>query len=191
MRKESISGLSELTGFDRRTIKARLANVDREEQGKSFLFKTTDALAVLYGASRSEDLDYQEERARLTHHQANKTELEEQVLRGELIPSSEIESLLSNIFTAFRAKLLGLPVKASPQLVIMADVVDAENLLRKFIYEALEELSSYDLSEIAFNAAGPKPNNTDTATGNNGKPVGRQGAKTKQRGKRGARKVEH
>jgi len=191
MRKESLTGLSELTGFDRRTIKARLSDLDREEQGTSYLYKTVDALALLYGATRSEELDYQAERARLTHHQANKTELEEQVLRGELVPSSAIESLLSNIFTAFRAKLLGLPTKAAPQLVIMADPVEAETLIRAFLYEALDELATYDLSEIACGDSGQKPSNTHSAAGHNSEPVGGSGKKVKQRGQRRAGTVEH
>ena len=191
MRKESITSLSELTGLDRRTVKARLVDLDREEQGTSYLYKSDEALALLYGATKSAELDYQEERARLTHHQANKTELEEEVLRGTLVPSSAIESLLSNIFTAFRAKLLGLPTKAAPQLVIMADVIEAETLLRSFLYEALEELATYDISAIAVGDSGQQSEDINAATEHNSQPVGGQGKKAKQRSKRGAGKMEH
>lgn len=90
--------------------------------------------------------DYEAERARLTHHQANKTELEAKVLRGELIPADTVERVQGSMVGAFRSKLLSMPTKTAGKVQHMADIADIEDAIRAEIYEALSELSDYDPS---------------------------------------------
>lgn len=137
-----------------------------------------------------EAYDYESERARLTHHQANNAAIDEQIKRGELIPAEIVKSVWLGMITACRAKLLSAPVKLAPQLAELVDAKEVELLLVDVIREALAEISDYDteqyLSANAKHLAG-----VDASAKAKHKPVGRRNTKAKQRGKRGAGPVEH
>ena len=53
--------------------------------------------------------DYDLERARLTHHQANSAMLEEQAKRGALIPAEQVKNTWADLVASARSKLLALP----------------------------------------------------------------------------------
>lgn len=100
-----------------------------------------------HGASEDSFFDYESERARLTHHQANKVSLEEQVLQGKLIPSETVERVWSNMVASFRAKMLSIPTKAAHQFLSLSDLNESQDLLKDHVYEALDELSDYDAEQ--------------------------------------------
>jgi len=81
------------------------------------------------------------ERARLTFHQANKTALEEDVLKGRLITAEEVLDTWSAKVSAFRAKMLSLPTKTAHLLLNIQDFEEVDAILKAHIYEALQELS--------------------------------------------------
>lgn len=85
--------------------------------------------------------DLTAERARLAHHQANKTELEEKVLREDLVPSDDVFELLETVISNARAKLLTLPVKVAQVAIHAKDLKEIESDVQVLIHEALEELS--------------------------------------------------
>lgn len=87
--------------------------------------------------------DYDMERARLTHHQANKTELEEKVLRGQLIHADTVAMVQTKMLSAFRAKCLSLPTKTAPRVIYLDDIAEVEGELRSAIYDTLSELSEF------------------------------------------------
>ncbi len=87
------------------------------------------------------DYDLAAERARLAHHQANKTSLEEDVLKGELIPAEEVLEKWSKMVSSFRAKMLAIPTKTSHLLINIQEFSVAESILKSHIYDALKELS--------------------------------------------------
>jgi phage terminase Nu1 subunit (DNA packaging protein) len=89
----------------------------------------------------SGDLDYTQERAKLTKLQAEKVTLELEQQRGNLIPMElVIEGWQGQIANA-RAKLLALPPKAAAQTAGMDSYVEVEHVIREIIYEALDELA--------------------------------------------------
>ena len=90
--------------------------------------------------------DYEAERARLTHHQANKTELEAKVLKGELIPAKTVETIQGAMVSAFRSKALSLPTKTAGKVQNLTDLAEIEDCIRAEVYETLTELSDYDPS---------------------------------------------
>ncbi|MCP3850112.1 MAG: hypothetical protein GY694_07755 [Gammaproteobacteria bacterium] len=137
----SISALNELTGIDRRTIKKRLENLTPVIDGSSHKYETKQALPLLYGVDDGE-YDLTEERARLAHHQANKTSLEEQVLKGDLIPAEEVLSKWEKMVSNFRAKMLAIPTKTSHLLINVGEFDEVESILKTQVYEALKELSN-------------------------------------------------
>lgn len=95
--------------------------------------------------------DYELERARLTHHQANKTQLEEEVLRGSLIPEEIVLQVQGDMVSSFRAKMLAIPTKAAHAVIGLEDMSEAQDVLKQFIYEALKELADYDPAQYGVN----------------------------------------
>ena len=110
--------------------------------------------------------DYDEERARLTHHQANKTSLEEDVLRGKLIPAETVETVWGDMVSAFRAKILSLPTKTAHMMLAVEKLSDAEDILKDVVFEALTELSEYEHSRygIEINPSSDKETSSTAET---------------------------
>lgn len=84
--------------------------------------------------------DYDTERARLTHHQANAAAMDEQRKRGEMIPAEDVQQTWSEIVAAARAKLLALPSRLAGTCA-GRDQAGIETEARAIIYEALSELA--------------------------------------------------
>lgn len=127
-------------------LKKMLESVDLPTQGCSL-----DTARIAYirklrkvaagRASENGDYDLTEERAKLAHFQAEKTELETEVLRGKLIPADEVLDQWEKLAASFRAKMLSLPIKAGHQLVNLQEYSDIEDVLKSHIYDALNELT--------------------------------------------------
>ena len=147
------------------------------------------AIAGLGVTSDGQVYDYEAERARLTHHQANNAALDEDTKRGVLIPSERVERVWGDMIGAFRARCLSLPTKAAQTVMAAADLAEAESILKDLIYEALSELADYDTAHYRVGAESGEA--SSAAAKADDKPVGRQGKTPKQRGKRRARPVEH
>ena len=147
----SITGLSELTGVDRRTIKNRLTPLEPVKDKRSHLYQPKEALPLIYKVN-SGDYDLTAERAYLAHHQGIKAQLEVDTLKGELIPADEVLEEWSRKVMAFRSKMLALPVKTAPQLINIQDFSVAESILRRKVYNALTELSVEGQARIEENS---------------------------------------
>lgn len=107
------------------------------------------------GRGEGDDLDLVAERARLTHHQANKTALEEDILRRRLIPAEDVAEEWSNRTAAMRAKLLALPTKLATAAMAATSLQDVQTLATDEIYAALGDLSA-ETDERAV-SLGPAP----------------------------------
>ncbi len=119
------------------------------QRGKRGTANVYDAVAIHKWALRKEigldggkAYDLELERSRLTHHQANKTELEEKVLKGDLIPADEVLSRWEKMVSSFRAKMLSIPTKTSHLLINVGEFDEVESILKTHVYEALKELSN-------------------------------------------------
>ncbi len=86
--------------------------------------------------------DYNVERARLAHHQANNEALKEKELRRELMNVDEVERLVSQTVLAARSKLLSLPTKMAGKVQFISELPIIEGLLRDSVDEALHELAA-------------------------------------------------
>lgn len=125
------------------------------QRGQSHQYDTEDAINWLIrreiGKLTVDDQgrvhDYEAERARLTHHQANKTELEESVLRGSLIPAETVERVQGDMVSAFRSKILSIPTKAAHALIGLEELAEAKDVLQQYLFEALKELADYRPSQ--------------------------------------------
>ena len=84
--------------------------------------------------------DYEGERARLTHHQANVAAMDDQVKSGKLIPAELVLTAWSGRVASARAKLLALPSRIAAECS-GRPAADIESRARAVIYEALTELA--------------------------------------------------
>lgn len=78
------------------------------------------------------------ERLRLVREQADRAELQNRALRGELVPAAEVEAEWAAIATALRARLLAMPARVHQRLphLTVAEVAALDREVR----DALTEL---------------------------------------------------
>jgi len=93
------------------------------------------------------------ERARLIKMQADKLAMEIDEEKGRLLDADKATRAWDNLIARCRAVLLGIPNKLANQVVAINNPEEVAQLLKKAIYEALEELSTTenigeDLDEI-------------------------------------------
>jgi phage terminase Nu1 subunit (DNA packaging protein) len=150
--------LSEIIGVSERTITTYQKNglpieidggrgqsnsYDTEVVIKWLIHREMERLHSDAGADGSV-FDYEMERARLTHHQANKAGMEAEVMKGQLIPSQTVKTVWGDMLMNCRAKLLAIPTKAAHIFVNLTDLSEIQDALDVHVYEALSELSDYE-----------------------------------------------
>lgn len=185
--------LVELTGFTYPTVKKRCASLIKTklEGSKKELVNSSEALPLVYEVGGGAKRTYEDEKIKLTAAQAEKTELEVEVMKGSLVPREQIDMFLSVMLSSFRARMLSLPTKAAHALIGVMDINEVEEILKEYVNEGLSELSNYDPSVTDDRDIEAGGEDNSAATKANGKPVGRQGEAAIKRGKRRARTVEH
>lgn len=107
----TISGLSTELGMDRRSLARRLdaAGLEpAEEKGRSKKYRMSDVVRVLQDR---DDLDLTAEKARLAKEQADKTRLQNDEERGELVRVGDMVKWAGDMVAAARAKLLSIARK--------------------------------------------------------------------------------
>ena len=93
------------------------------------------------GAFDGSDDDFKAERTRLTRARANKVELEVSEKSKELIPLETVEREWFKIASAIKNRLLSIPNALAPELSLLSDASEIEDVLTKAIDDALSELS--------------------------------------------------
>jgi phage terminase Nu1 subunit (DNA packaging protein) len=100
-------------------------------------------------------LDLNAERARLAKEQADKTELENQLARKELLPAAEVAKADEVIFAGLRDRVMA--VQSVAPLLCDAALKDGERavrpILREALASALEDIGSAGVAEGAATAA--------------------------------------
>ena len=91
------------------------------------------------GRSGLGDFDLTEERARLSHHQANIAALDEAVKEKTLIPAEVVASEWQHIFGNIRARLLSVPTSLAASCA-HATREQVQEKAQELIKQALEEL---------------------------------------------------
>jgi phage terminase Nu1 subunit (DNA packaging protein) len=145
--------LAEIVGKTEKTIREWQLNEGLPVQlsgvqGRSNKYDTAEVINWMIARSQSKTVSdgkgyaYEAERARLTHHQANKTALEEQVLAGKLLPADEVEQAWLDMAMAMRAKLLSLPGKLATAAVAATTLREVEQAARAEIYAALNDIAN-------------------------------------------------
>ncbi len=128
-------------------------------RGKPGQYDTAACINWLIARRLGDDkpLDLNVERARLAHHQADKTALEARALKGELVRTLDALELWQATIAAARAKFLSLPRKMAAQVIHAETPAEVEEALQQAITEALAELGRSGLpraTERALESSG-------------------------------------
>lgn len=142
--KWTISGLALELGVDRRTLGKKLHNLKPiDSSGRIKYYHLADVHKLLTTPEDDEPGNYEQHRTRLAKAQADKTELEVQTLRANLLPAEEVLAEIQNMVTACRARLLAIPTKSAFQISALKTPQEIERFLKSQINEALHELANY------------------------------------------------
>lgn len=117
------------------------------------------------------DLDLTAERARKAKEEADKLEMQNAQLRGELLARADVDAAVVGAFARVRARMIGVPSKVAPLVVQCETPAEAEADIRKAIYEGLRELADTSVSDLCGND-GDVVEDAGAAAGSDGEPVG-------------------
>ena len=101
------------------------------------------------------DLDAANESARIKADaeiksiKAEMARLELAEMKGTLHRAEDVERVWSQSAAAVRSRLLGIPVKAAPQVAGMEDAGEIQQVLQREVAEALNEIAGYDPADFA------------------------------------------
>ena len=93
------------------------------------------------------DTSISEEKTRLTKAQADKAEMEVEVITRGMIKAEEVRDGWIGFVSNVRAKLLNLPSKVAHQVVGLETYAEVEGLINEEIYEVLNELASSEIPD--------------------------------------------
>ncbi len=139
-----------------RVWEKNFGEIPSKKEGKNRVYELSDVLVwqsqkIFSEFEIGDDgqvYNYEAERARLTHHQANKTQLEELEMLGQLVRTDAVKKVVSDMTVAFKSKVLSIPTKCAGLLVTLDQIDEIENLLKQQIHESLEELHTEQLERI-------------------------------------------
>jgi phage terminase Nu1 subunit (DNA packaging protein) len=96
---------------------------------------------------KGSDTSISEEKTRLTKAQADKAEMEVEVITRGMIKAEEVRNGWVAFVSNVRAKLLNLPSKVAHQVVGLETYAEVEGLINEEIYEVLNELAGSEIPE--------------------------------------------
>lgn len=138
----TINGCATLLKKDRRTIEKAVRDAELQPVSKDNKdndeYKIEEMVDALYN---SKILNLTNERAELTHQQKLKAELEVQKLKGDLVPTVEVEDDATNVAVSFKTALGLVPAKVSAILANETDVRKIEQILEEHMRTAVNELA--------------------------------------------------
>ena len=137
-------------------VKLRRGVYDLEKSVQSYI---TYKLESLEESQEQKSLD--EIRADHERWKMRKTQLAVQLLEGKLHQAEDVERVWTQSAAAVRSRLLGIPVKAAPQVAGMEDTGEIQQVLQREVAEALNEIAGYDPADFAD----PLPLEEDEADG--------------------------
>lgn len=122
--------------------------LSRNENGRIDSLNLSDMAAWrIKQAKESDELSI--EKTRLTKAQADKTELEVEVLRGSLVPVEKVEMIWANLCSGAKNRLLSIPYKIAIIAQGVTEFQAIETAVRALIYEALYAIDGFDPAQYA------------------------------------------
>lgn len=130
---------------------------------------------ALAGVSIGEDgtaYNYEAERARLTHEQADKTALENAELRADMVRMSIVEQYWASMGAALRSKLISIPNRLGALLPDPVLRVKFTGQAETLIFEALGELQEDAVPPALRKRAQTAKRNDNAGAGRKRRPKG-------------------
>lgn len=128
----------------RRVRQLRDEGIISERMPGLYEMKPTITRYIMYLRKGSGKTDLNDERALLTRAKREAADMENDLRRGALHSSEEIEKGIKAMCLNIRTKLLTLPAKLSPRLSQMGgDQAGIFDEMKRAVDEALEDLSDY------------------------------------------------
>lgn len=124
-----------------RGIITKAASLDEARVG---YIKHLRAEAGRYGSG-----DLTGERTRLARAQADREEMRNAQLRGELLARSDVDAAVIGAFSRVRQRLLAIPTKVAPLVATMSEPAECEREVRRAVNEALQELADTNVERLA------------------------------------------
>lgn len=126
--------------------------------------------------------------AEVQRQRAEKLKRENLIAEGQLIPKQDLVSSATEVFSHVRARLLAIPTKAAPSLMLLETPAEMKDYLTDEIHGVLQELSETKVVGISEDTERPtsgqsvdrKPKRTKAATTANSKRVGGRRKATKR-----------
>lgn len=100
---------------------------------------------------QSGELDLNQEKAKHEIIKRQQSELKLALMKGELYKGSDIESVMGDMVSNCRSKILSLPSKLTPLLLNVGDKDYIKKILNREINEVLSELKEYDAKNFKSN----------------------------------------
>lgn len=133
----SISAMAVELGRDRRTIAAAVADIlPISTAASGNLYRLSEVLAAMGGTRPTNE----DARNRKLVAEAELAEIEIGKARGELIEITQVARMVSDEYSAVRAKLLSLPDKLAPLVAMETTEAPCRAAIARGITEALDEL---------------------------------------------------
>ena len=111
-----------------------------EKVGRAVVMDTKKVFKWLM--TDGEELDLQQERAKLAKKQTEKTSLQVDQLKGVLVDAEEVKETWSKYISSCRAKLLALPTKLAGEVITVKTLTEAQDVIKMHVNEALTELAN-------------------------------------------------
>lgn len=137
-------------------VKLRRGIYDLEKSVQSYISYKLESLEESQEQKSLDEIRADHERWKM-----RKTQLAVQLLEGKLHRAEDVERVWTQSAAAVRSRLLGIPVKAAPQVAGMEDAGEIQQVLQREVAEALNEIAGYDPADFAD----PLPLEEDEADG--------------------------
>jgi len=146
LKKLSISQLSDLTGFDRKTIAKRLEKLhpvafEDKMSRKPKEFDSKEALRCLYLGHQ--DSSHSELKKRELKAKVELAEIKADREKGKLVDIKQVGYELGQVFSVIRQNFLALPSKAAQDLSHESKPKTIQEILSEMVNECLADLQKY------------------------------------------------
>ena len=119
-----------------------------QENIKSYITFIKASVNLKENNTEETKINYDEEHALLEKRKREKIELELASMRGTMHFSEDVERVMNDMLSNFRAKILALPSRVAPRLIGIDTIADIQEILQIEILEVLQELSEYNPIEF-------------------------------------------
>lgn len=145
----TVSALAKLLMISERRVQqlTKEGVIPKEGQGKYHLVPSVHGYLKLLqqrAAGASQPSDYHTEKARLVKLQADKAQIDLDILEEKLIFAADVQKAWENVLMAFKSKLMAIPTKAAPVIAAETQPGQIQQILDDLVRETLAELANYD-----------------------------------------------